>query len=409
MTAPFDFAPLLAPGTPAPAVKWNGFPKYNFVGGHNDAKNVPVQALIDAATAVLKREGATLATYGLNSGPLGYRPLREFLSGKLKGHAGIDCTADEILITSGSLQGLDLVNTLLLGKGDTILIEKETYGGALTRLAKFGVNIVGIPLDGDGMRMDALKAKLEELKGKGITPKYIYTIPTVQNPTGSIMPEARRKEMIALARQYKTMIFEDECYSDLVWSGKRPPSIYALAGGDGVIFVGSFSKSIAPALRVGYIVAKWEILARILGLKQDAGSGALEQMVLAEFCARHFHDHVPKLNKALSHKLQVLREALAEQFGTAAEFGDPPGGIYLWVKLPDNVDTVKLGQAALAAGVSLNPGPEWSVDKDYARPRLRLCFANPEPETIKQGVAVLAEVCRREFGVPLRSSNVEKR
>jgi 2-aminoadipate transaminase len=409
MTAPFDLAPLLAPGTPPPAVKWNGFPKYNFVGGHNDAKNVPVQALIDAATAVLKREGATLATYGLNSGPLGYRPLREFLSGKLKSHAGIACSADEILITSGSLQGLDLVNTLLLGKGDTILIEKETYGGALTRLAKFGVNIIGIPLDNDGMRMDALKAKLAELKAKGVTPKYIYTIPTVQNPTGSIMPESRRQEMIALAREYGTMIFEDECYSDLVWSNKRPRSIYSLADGEGVIHIGSFSKSIAPALRVGYIVAKWEILARILGLKQDAGSGALEQMVLAEFCTKHFHDHVPRLSKALSAKLQTLREALAEQFGTAAEFGNPPGGIYLWVKLPDNVDTVKLGQAALAAGVSINPGPEWSVDKDYAKCRLRLCFANPEPETIKQGVAALAEVCRREFGIPLRSANVEKR
>ena len=156
MTAPFDFAPLLAPGTPAPAAKWNGFPKYNFVGGHNDADNVPVEALVEAATTVLRREGPTLATYGLNSGPLGYRPLREFLSNKLKGHAGIACSPDEILITSGSLQGLDLVNTLLLGKGDTVLIEKETYGGALTRLAKFGVNIVGIPLDNDGMRMDAL-------------------------------------------------------------------------------------------------------------------------------------------------------------------------------------------------------------------------------------------------------------
>jgi len=409
MTAPFDLAPLLAPGTPPPAVKWNGFPKYNFVGGHNDAKNVPVQALIDAATAVLKREGATLATYGLNSGPLGYRPLREFLSGKLKSHAGIACSADEILITSGSLQGLDLVNTLLLGKGDTILIEKETYGGALTRLAKFGVNIIGIPLDNDGMRMDALKAKLAELKAKGVTPKYIYTIPTVQNPTGSIMPESRRQEMIALAREYGTMIFEDECYSDLVWSNKRPRSIYSLADGEGVIHIGSFSKSIAPALRVGYIVAKWEVISRILALKQDAGSGALEQMVLAEFCTKHFHDHVPRLSKALSAKLQTLREALAEQFGTAAEFGDPPGGIYLWVKLPDNVDTVKLGQAALAAGVSINPGPEWSVDKDYAKCRLRLCFANPEPETIKQGVAALAEVCRREFGIPLRSANVEKR
>jgi len=134
-------------------------------------------------------------------------------------------------------------------------------------------------------------------------------------------------------------------------------------------------------------------------------------VALAELLDRieHFHDHVPKLSKALSAKLQTLREALAEQFGTAAEFGNPPGGIYLWVKLPDNVDTVKLGQAALAAGVSINPGPEWSVDKDYAKCRLRLCFANPEPETIKQGVAALAEVCRREFGVPLRSANVEKR
>jgi 2-aminoadipate transaminase len=409
MTAPFDFAPLLAPGTPGPAAKWNGFPKYNFVGGHIDAHSVPVDALVEAATTVLRREGPTLATYGLNSGPLGYRPLREFLSAKLKSQAEIQCAPDEILITSGSLQGLDLVNTLLLGKGDTILIEKETYGGALTRLAKFGVNIIGIPLDDDGMRMDALKATLEELKGKGITPKYIYTIPTVQNPTGSIMPEARRREMIALAREYKTLIFEDECYSDLVWSNTRPPAIHALAGGEGVIFVGSFSKTIGPALRVGYIVAKWDILARILGLKQDAGSGALEQMVLAEYCSKHFTSHVPRLNKMLSHKLQVLREALAEQFGTAAEFGDPPGGIYLWVKLPDTVDTVKLGQAAQAAGVSLNPGPEWSTDKAYARPRLRLCFANPEPATIKKGVEVLAEVCRREFGVPLRSSNVEKK
>jgi 2-aminoadipate transaminase len=132
-------------------------------------------------------------------------------------------------------------------------------------------------------------------------------------------------------------------------------------------------------------------------------------MVLAEFCSKHFANHVPKLNKPLSHKLQVLREALAEQFGTAAEFGDPPGGIYLWVKLPDQVDTLKLFQAAQAAGVALNPGPEWSTDKAYAKSRLRLCFANPDPATIKKGVEVLAEVCRREFGVPLRSSNVEKR
>ena len=408
MTAPFDFAPLLAPGTPAPAVKWNGFPKYNFIGGHNDAKNVPVDALIEAATTVLRREGVTLATYGLNSGPLGYRPLREFLAGKLKGHAGIECSPDEILITSGSMQGLDLINSLLVAKGDTVLIEQETYGGALTKLNKLGANVIGIPLDDEGLRLDALEEKLAELKKKGVTPKYIYTIPTVQNPTGAIMGEKRRADLIALAARYGVMIFEDECYSDLIWSGKRPKSLFAMANGEGVIHIGSFSKSIAPALRVGSIVAKWDILGRILGLKQDAGSGALEQMVLAEFCKLHFADHVPKLNKVLAAKLQTLREALAEQFGTAAEFGDPEGGIYLWIKLPDEVDTTKLAQAALAAGVSLNPGQEWSTNKAYARSRLRLCFANPEPETIKKGVEVLAEVCRREFGVPLRSANVEK-
>ena len=408
MTAPFDFAPLLAPGTPAPAVPWKGFPKYNFVGGHNDAKHVPVDALIAAATAVLRREGATLATYGLNSGPQGYLPLREFLAKKLSNHAGIGCSPDEILITSGSMQGLDLVNSLLLTRGDTVLIEQETYGGALTKLTKLGVNTIGIPLDDEGLRLDVVRQTLEELKAKGIKPKYIYTIPTVQNPTGAIMGEKRRAELIKLAAEYGVMIFEDECYSDLIWSGERPRSIYAMANGEGVIFIGSFSKSIAPALRVGYIVAKWDILGRILGLKQDAGSGALEQMILAEFCTKHFATHVPELNKTLHAKLQVLREALAEQFGTAAEFGDPPGGIYLWIKLPDVVDTQKLAQAALAAGVSLNPGPEWSTNKAYTRSRLRLCFANPEPETIRQGVAVLAEVCRREFGVPLRSANVDK-
>lgn len=409
MTAPFDVAPLLAPNTPAPAAPWTGFPKYNFIGGHNDPKQVPVAALLEAATAVLKREGASLATYGLNSGPLGYRPLREFLAGKLKGHAGIECTPDEILITSGSMQGLELVNSLLLTKGDTVLIEKETYGGALTKLSRLGVDVIGVPLDDEGLRIDLVRGKLEELKKRGVKPKYIYTIPTVQNPTGAIMGEARRLELLKLAAEHGVMIFEDECYSDLVWSGKRPRSLYALAGGEGVVHIGSFSKSIAPALRVGYIVAKWPILSRILALKQDAGSGALEQMVLAEFCTKHFASHVPKLAKVLSGKLQTLREALAEQFGTAAEFGDPPGGIYLWIKLPDNVDTQKLAQAALAAGVSLNPGPEWSTDKDYARCRLRLCFANPEPETIRKGVEVLAEVCRREFGVPLRSANIDQR
>src|SRR5712664_1582210 len=159
-SATFDFAPLLPAGLPAPAAKWTGLAKYSFVGGNNDPDGVPVEGLIDAVNAVLKREGCTLATYGLASGPQGFRPLREFLATRLEQYAGISCTFDDILIVSGSLQALDLVNGALLARGDTVIIEQDSYQGALTRLKRLGVDAVGIPLDRDGMRMDALAAEL---------------------------------------------------------------------------------------------------------------------------------------------------------------------------------------------------------------------------------------------------------
>ncbi|HEY5066153.1 MAG TPA: PLP-dependent aminotransferase family protein [Xanthobacteraceae bacterium] len=405
----FDFAPLLAPGLPPAAAKWNGFAKYSFVGGNNDPDHVPVDKLIAAMTAVLQREGATLATYGLESGPQGYRPLRDFLAAKLKRTAGIACTADEILIVSGSLQALDLVNGVLLSRGDTIITEAETYQGSLNRWTRLGINAVGVPLDRDGMRVDALTAALDDLKRRGVRAKYIYTVPTVQNPTGTILTEARRVEMLRLAEQHGVPIFEDDCYSDLIWDGRRPPALYSMSKHGGVIHIGSFSKSIAPALRVGYIVAPWPILSRMLPLKTDAGSGALEQMVLGEYCPAHFDAHVPELNRGLRKKLETLMDALNEQFGTAAEFDDPKGGIFLWVKLPDVVDTMKLYQPALAAGVAINPGPEWTTDKGYGKSRMRLCFANLSHEAIRAGIATLAEVCRREFGVPDRIANVAQR
>jgi 2-aminoadipate transaminase len=405
----FDFGPLFPAGLPAPAARWAGLAKFNFTGGNNDPDEIPLDGLMAAAQSVLKREGRTLSTYGLNSGPQGYRPLREFLSAKLKRDAGMACAADDILIVSGSLQALDLVNGALLARGDTVIVEQDNYQGTLTRLARLGVNAVGIPLDHDGMRLDVLAAALAELKSRGVQPKFIYTIPTVQNPTGTILSEGRRREMLRLADEYGVPIVEDDCYSDLIWSGERPPSLYAMSQSDNVIHIGSFSKSIAPALRVGFIVAPWQIMARMLALKTDAGSGSLEQMVLAEYCASHFTGHVPELRKGLRKKLETLMEALAEQFGTAAEFDDPKGGIFLWVKLPDNVDTMQLYQAALKEGVAINPGPDWSTDKDHSKSRMRLCFASPSHDEIRQGIAVLADVCRREFGVPERSANIEKR
>jgi 2-aminoadipate transaminase len=407
MTGLFDFTPLFPPGLPAGVVKWAGAPRYNFTGGNNDADRVPVEGLIAAADTVLRREGRTLATYGLASGPQGYRPLRQFLAAKLKRDARISCSFDDILIVSGSLQALDLVNGVLLTKGDTVILEEETYQGALTRLAHLGVNVVGIPLDRDGMRMDALAAQLAILKRRDIRPKYIYTIPTVRNPTGTIMPEERRMELLKLSEEHCVPIFEDDCYADLTWEGLRPPALHAMSKTGGVIHIGSFSKSVAPALRVGYVVAGWQVLSRLLALKTDGGSGALEQMVLAEFCAAHFSEHIPKLRHSLRGKLEVLMETLNEQFGTAAEFDTPKGGIFLWVRLPDSVDAVKLFQSALAAGVAINPGPEWSTHGTHSKSRMRLCFANPTKEEIRQGITVLAQVCRTAFGVPSRIANRE--
>jgi len=399
-TTTFDFTPLLPAGLPPAAARWNGRVKYDFTGGNNDPDALPLEGLIAAADAVLRREGRTLSTYGMDSGPQGYRALREFLVGKLKRDAAIGCSADDILITSGSLQALDLVNHTLLARGDTVIIEEDCYQGSINRLLRMGVTPIGIPLDRDGLRIDALANVLADLKSKGIRPKYIYTIPTVQNPTATILPPERRTALLKLAAEYGVPLFEDDCYADLIWSGERPPALYAMSERSDVIYIGSFSKTIAPALRVGYIVAPWAIMSRMLALKTDAGSGALEQMVLAEYCTAHFAKHVPVLRKSLRAKLVTLMESLREHFGAAAEFDDPQGGIFLWVKLPDGVDALKLFPLAQAAGIAINPGPEWSVNKARAQSRLRLCFANLSHEEISQGVAALADVCRRAFGFP---------
>ncbi len=390
----FDFAPLLAPGLPPAAMRWTGRPKFDFTGGNNDPDQLPLQDLIAATETVLKREGRSLSTYSLNSGPQGYRPLREFLVKKLLADAAIQCTVNDILITSGSLQAIDLINHTLLTRGDTVIIEEDCYQGSINRLLRMGVNPIGIPLNEQGMRIDVLASVLNALSSKGVRPKYIYTIPTVQNPSSTIMPTSHRERLLQLAHTHGVPIFEDDCYADLTWSGERPPALYAMSPYNNVIHIGSFSKSIAPALRVGFIVASWNVLSHILSLKTDAGSGALEQMVLAEYCQSHFGKHIVALRKGLHNKFITLKEALHTHFGDAVSFDDVQGGIFLWVTLPEHIDTLALFQQAQAAGVAINPGPEWSVNKPHARNRMRLCFASLSHEEIHQGVATLAQVYR---------------
>jgi 2-aminoadipate transaminase len=402
MSEAFDYAGVVRPDLPAAAVRWMGWPKYNFVGGHNDEDSVPVEDLIAAAASVMRREGRTLAMYGLHSGPLGYRPLREFIARKVERDAGIRCAPDDILLTSGSLQGLDLVNAVLVAPGDTVIVEQATYGGAITRLNRAGARVVGVPVDADGLDTEALAQALRALRERGVTPKYIYTIPTVQNPTATVMSEARRRRILDLSREYGVPVFEDECYADLTWEGRRPPALRAMDDSGRVVHIGSFSKTIAPALRLGYLIADWPLMSRILSVKTDAGTGALEQMVLAEYCEHRFEPHVRALRATLKRKLDTLVGALREQFGQQAQFEYPAGGIFLWLTLPAQVDTTKLAQVALQAGVAINPGAEWMTDAGQGRRRLRVCFAHPGEQVLREGIGRLAEVCHREFGVPVR-------
>jgi predicted amidohydrolase len=199
----------------------------------------------------------------------------------------------------------------------------------------------------------------------------------------------------------------DDLIFDGPYAAKRPPAIRALDDSGRVVYCGSFSKSIAPALRVGYVVADWPVLSRIIPQKSDGGTGAVEQMLLAEF-AKDFDGHVDSLNRTLKGKADALVEALEAEFGTAAEFTRPTGGIFLWVTLPAEVDTTRLAQVAAADGVAVNPGAEWSADPESGKRRIRICFAHPSAETIKEGMARLAEICHREFGVPARGRNVER-
>ena len=403
----FNQTHLFSKGLPDPAPRWTGLPRYNFVGGHNDPAGIPTEALAEAAASVLRREGSKLAIYNLSHGPMGYPGLRAFVADKLARHRGIACTADDVMITSGSGQAIDLVSRVLLEPGDTILMEELTYGGAITRHKRVGAKVVGVPVDAEGLLPEPLSRILDDLKAKGTVPKYLYTIPTIQNPTGSILPLERRHAILDIVRRHGVLVFEDECYADLVWAGGAPPAFYGLDPAQ-VIHIGSFSKSLAPALRLGYVVADWQVLSRLLACKTDGGTGALDQMITAEYFARHFDAHVGALTRTLAAKLDVMMEAVEQEFGTTVEMTRPMGGIFLWLKLPDGVDVRRLVKPAAASGIQFNPGPEWSCNPEGAASHMRLCFALPDHQEIRDGVKALARICFEEFGLPAQSANVRR-
>ena len=403
----FDMMSKLGDGLPQPAGPWAPIPRFSFVGGNNDSPSVPVGGLTEAAMAVLAKHGAQLATYNLGGNPQGFEGLREFVAGSLAANAHMPTSSEQVLVVSGSLQALDLVNAAFLRAGDVVVAEQATYGGMISKVARRGATCVGVELDDDGIVPERLADLLAELAAVGTPPRFIYTIPTVQNPTGSVMPVGRRREILAIARHFGVPIFEDECYSDLQWSGERPPTLRALdraeaEGQSAVIYCGSFSKSIAPALRVGYLVADVPIIRQLSALKDDAGTGAIEQLVLAEYATAHFDGHVSRLRGTLQARCQVIRHAVhthlgalspaAIRLGGPVQVTDPKGGIFVWLTFPSGTDTARYLAPAAERGIQFNEGASWSVDPAWGARRMRLCFGSLSDDDIREGVAALAEV-----------------
>lgn len=387
-----DYSTLFNKDLSSPSGKWQGHPKYNFIGGHSDPDLVPMDRFIESATNVFKGDARNIAMYNFDGGPQGVLSLRSFLVEKLATERGIHVTTEDILITSGSGQGIELINEILLDEGDTVIVESFTFAGALSNLRRRGVNFVGVDVDESGIRMDHLKDILGNLKKNGIRPKYIYTIPTLQNPTGTVMTMERRYQLIKLSEEYEVPIFEDECYADLIFEGECEKAIRSLDDSNRVLHIGSFSKSLGPGLRLGYVVASWDVMSRLISRKSDAGTGVMDQMIVGDYFSNHYDEHILDMRSALKRKCDVLSAALREHFGPLVDFEEPRGGMYLWVKLPLGIDSRDMVQTALAEGVAYNPGPDWSADPDAAANYIRLCFALPSENEIREGIEKLAKV-----------------
>ncbi len=404
-----DLKNFLRKGLPDPVNPFDGLPEFNFTGGHNSIQSFPLDDLLNSSNRVLTKYGKNLSFYYHTNGPQGDLALRNFLVQYLYSYNGMSFSDQNVIITSGSLQALDLIYNTFINAGDTVLVESSTYGGALKRLNNIGAKYHGIKLDKDGLSCDSLIEVLENLKKKNVKPKALYTIPTVQNPSGTIMSLKRRQQLLKLANKYDFLIIEDDCYADLTWNRNRPKAIFSMDTDKRVVYCGSFSKSIAPAFRVGYIVASWNIIRHILSLKNDGGTGALEQMVLADFCSNNFEKHLSYLVKDLKGKCDTMAYCLDAEFGSIADFVYPSGGIFIWVSFPDFINTSKLAEVCLSRGVSINPGSEWTSDPKQGKNKIRLCFANPSKNQIQEGVKKLAQICFEEFGEPQISHNKKRK
>ncbi len=358
----------------------------SFAGGMPDINKVPASAVAQAAYDAVLHEGAQALQYGSSEG----RPQSRAIVVELMAENGVRLSADDIAITAGAQQALDLIAKAFIDPGDVIITEGPTYVGALQAFSAYQPDIHHIPLDADGMRMDLLEAELRRLGPRGA--KFIYTIPNFHNPGGVTMSAERRRRLIELSREYDIPIVEDDPYGRLRFEGGHVKPLRALD--DEVIYLGTFSKIFAPGLRLGWVTAPKPILSKILLVKQGADlCGSAFAQVTAEryFLGTRWRKVLQGLTRAYAERRDVMLDALDEFFPPEASWTRPEGGFFVWVELPPYVDCSTMLAEAVENGVAFVAGDGFYAD-GRGRNCMRLAFCYAEPDKIREGVERLAGV-----------------
>lgn len=361
----------------------------SFASGLPDPELFPVSALRRIADDVLARDGSGALQYGAAEG---YAPLRDYVAGMLRGH-GLSGSAENVLITSGSQQGLDLAARALLDPGDMVAIESPSYLAAMQVFDSCGAGYRMLSMDGDGMCIDAL----DEALRAGL--KVVYTLPNFQNPTGISMTEERRTAAAVAAARAGAALIEDDAYHDLLYDGAELPPVSALARNPWAIYTGTFSKTIAPGMRVGYVWAEPGVIARLAQLKQitDLHSGSLTQRIVFEYCARgHLETGIGRLRQAYGRRRDAMLEALDEHLSPFATWTRPRGGMFVWVTLSGDRDAGALLERAMARGVVFVPGTGFypAGSAQASSNTFRLNFVSASEQQIRTGIALLASAVR---------------
>ncbi len=359
--------------------------------GHPPMDQLPVAAMQHAASTALARYGGAALTYGYMAGP---GPLIEWLCERISYQEGHRPTPEEILISAGNSQALDQILTLCTEPGDTILVESPTYHLAVRILGEHPLKLVAVPTDQNGLQIDALEATLVTLRGQGIRPRLLYTIPTFHNPTGISLSPERRQVLVNLAANHNFLIVEDDVYRELSYDGPPPPSLWSLAP-EQVIRLGSFSKSLAPGVRLGWMTGPRTAIQRITkGGLLDSGGGInhFTALVVAELCASGAYDQqIAHFKQLYRQQRDTLLTALAQSLPAEMRWYYPGGGFFAWLLLPDSLDARQLLPAAEAAGVAYLPGATFCID-GRGRNALRLSFSLYPPAELTEGAGRLGRV-----------------